>query len=155
MVAFRLLEEDDFPALFQACYPGHFRPRLFAELRRSLERQQRGAGCHLLALIDDRPIGTAQLIHHARKTEIADVIISRPYRGQGIGSRLIAALLERARTDGWEPVEIVVEATNPRARALYERLGFAFERQIELGSGEKGDLLIWDAAGFPGGLPRG
>ena len=43
----------------------------------------------------------------------------------GIGTALIAAGEERIRAHGWDRAEISVEDINPRAQALYERLGYA------------------------------
>jgi ribosomal protein S18 acetylase RimI-like enzyme len=45
-------------------------------------------------------------------------------RGQGIGQALIEHLLDRGRTRGIEIAALDVAGTNPRAQALYERLGF-------------------------------
>ncbi|MEU8662490.1 GNAT family N-acetyltransferase [Actinoplanes philippinensis] len=45
-------------------------------------------------------------------------------RGRGIGSALLSAAGEQARRDGDEWVQLSVVDTNPRARALYGRLGF-------------------------------
>lgn len=49
------------------------------------------------------------------------------HRGTGIGRRLLASTLERARARGLERVELHVFSTNVRARRLYESLGFAVE----------------------------
>jgi GNAT superfamily N-acetyltransferase len=53
---------------------------------------------------------------------IVDVSLLPAHRGRGIGSRLLAPVLERADALG-RPVAIHVERLNP-ARRLYERLGF-------------------------------
>lgn len=45
------------------------------------------------------------------------------WRGRGIASRLIAAAEARHRTAG-KPLGLLVDTDNPRARQLYERLGF-------------------------------
>jgi len=45
-------------------------------------------------------------------------------RGRGIGTRLMAAAAELARREGCCVVLLDVVDTNPRARALYERLGY-------------------------------
>jgi len=50
-----------------------------------------------------------------------------PWRGRGLGERLIRAALDAARERGFEKVELSVYATNPRARALYEKVGFVHE----------------------------
>lgn len=50
-----------------------------------------------------------------------------PYRGQGLGRRLIEATLLAARNVGIERVELSVHADNERAIALYEKVGFVRE----------------------------
>ena len=44
-------------------------------------------------------------------------------RGKGIGSDLLAALMERARSEGFQALSLSVDRGNP-ALALYERHGF-------------------------------
>jgi ribosomal protein S18 acetylase RimI-like enzyme len=57
----------------------------------------------------------------------------RPERqGRGIGSALMAPVLERADRDG---VPAYLEATSERNRALYERYGFAFRGPVPLPGG--------------------
>lgn len=52
-------------------------------------------------------------------------LATRPdMQGRGIGTRLIAALEERARRRGHGTVALAVEVLNVRAIALYERLGY-------------------------------
>jgi RimJ/RimL family protein N-acetyltransferase len=49
------------------------------------------------------------------------------WRGRGLGERLIRAALDAARAAGMEKVELSVYASNPRARALYAKVGFVHE----------------------------
>lgn len=49
--------------------------------------------------------------------------VVREYRGKGIGSRLLAALLERARADGYPGLSLSTDSRNPAAR-IYCRAGF-------------------------------
>lgn len=50
----------------------------------------------------------------------------------GIGTLLIGAAEQRIRARGLDRAELAVEETNPRARALYERLGYVeFDREIQ------------------------
>jgi ribosomal protein S18 acetylase RimI-like enzyme len=55
------------------------------------------------------------------------IVVDPSLRGQGIGSTLVAAFEHRARENGFTTVSLEVIDTNPRARNLYERLGY---RQI-------------------------
>lgn len=45
------------------------------------------------------------------------------YRGRGIAGELLKAMIERARECG-KPAGLLVDKDNPRARRLYERVGF-------------------------------
>jgi RimJ/RimL family protein N-acetyltransferase len=53
--------------------------------------------------------------------------VRRDHRRQGIGERLTAKTIARAREIGLERVELQVYASNRPAIALYEKLGFAVE----------------------------
>ena len=67
-------------------------------------------------------------------------------QGQGVGTRLMAALLEDADRRGLSRVELSVYADNERARRLYERAGFVVEGRSRRGSFRDGgyadDLLM-------------
>lgn len=56
------------------------------------------------------------------------------FRGQGIGSRLLAATLETARSRRFRRVELEVFANNSGAIALYRKHGFALEGTRRLGA---------------------
>ena len=51
------------------------------------------------------------------------IAVVADWRGRGVGTALLAALLDAARTAGVAAVSLSVEATNPAAR-LYEHHGF-------------------------------
>ena len=46
------------------------------------------------------------------------------YRNRGIGSKLFAAQIERAKSLGHKTVGLIVDVDKPKAEALYTRLGF-------------------------------
>ncbi len=62
------------------------------------------------------------------------IAVAPAARGQGIGGRLIAALTDFARKEGYERIRLDVIDTNPRARALYERCGFVETAKRETGA---------------------
>jgi len=88
-----------------------------------------------LILAKGEVAGRLYVGHWQREIRIVDIALLPPFRGAGIGSRLLQALQERARTDG-KPLSIHVEKTNPALR-LYQRLGF---KQRE----DKGVYLLMD-----------
>lgn len=53
--------------------------------------------------------------------------VRQEYRGRGIGTRLIDAVLEKAREKGLERIELEVFASNTHARELYRKSGFEVE----------------------------
>ncbi len=56
-------------------------------------------------------------------TELKNLNVRTAFRGRGVGTALVAAAEERATGRG--SLAIGVGIDNPRARALYERLGYA------------------------------
>lgn len=55
---------------------------------------------------------------------IDGLAVAEGWRGRGLGSALIAALVDEARARGYHRLRLDVADQNDRARALYERLGF-------------------------------
>lgn len=60
--------------------------------------------------------------------DVDGVVVDPSRRGQGIGQALIGALVDHARTQGFDRLRLVVTRKNRRARALYHRLGFRVNR---------------------------
>lgn len=56
---------------------------------------------------------------------IDGICVSQEMRGRGIGSALLNALIVEARWRGFPAIRLDVVDSNLRARALYERMGFA------------------------------
>jgi len=52
------------------------------------------------------------------------MFVTRAARGQGIGERLVEAVVEQARSDGADRVLLHVVETNPTAERLYAGCGF-------------------------------
>lgn len=64
--------------------------------------------------------------------EIGSLAVRAELQSLGIGTFLIGVLEERIRVHGLPAAQLSVEENNPRARALYERLGYvAFDRQAD------------------------
>ena len=58
---------------------------------------------------------------------IEDLIVSPEYRGKGIGEALINGVVEKAREEGRDRVELDVEADNEKAIGFYKKKGFEVE----------------------------
>ena len=95
-----------------------------------------GAAWYRLFKHDDAGYGFVD----ERTPELSIAIVPEA-RGRGVGTRLLTALIEHARAEGFQALSLSVESDNP-ARALYERLGFvrvggdaAWTMRVEVRSG--------------------
>jgi [ribosomal protein S18]-alanine N-acetyltransferase len=59
-----------------------------------------------------------------RQADVLTIAVAPGYWGRGIGSALLAALVQEARDRGCTEVFLEVREDNPRARGLYLRRGF-------------------------------
>lgn len=80
---------------------------------------------------------------HPRSLVLDGICVDSAARGLGIGTALLSSAIGHARQVGAHTVRLTVVDSNPRARALYERRGFA-----PVDSGSLGPLSF--AYGFDG-----
>lgn len=93
----------------------------FAAQRQHYQREYPGARFQVIERAG-APVGRLYVHERADEIRIMDIALAPPARNQGIGGRLLDAVLaEGARSR--RPVTIHVERFNP-ARRLYERRGF-------------------------------
>ena len=85
----------------------------------------------LLAEADGRVVGMLQLsfLPHLTYTggwraQVEGVRVAADQRSLGVGRRLMAEAVERARTRGCHLVQLTTDRRRPEALAFYERLGF-------------------------------
>jgi ribosomal protein S18 acetylase RimI-like enzyme len=58
------------------------------------------------------------------RAHLDDVVVDENARGNGVGERLVAAAVERAKAAGAHSVELTSRAERTAAIRLYERVGF-------------------------------
>jgi len=76
---------------------------------------------------------------------LSQLAVQAAWRSCGLGTTLIRAAEQRILARGLDRAELSVEENNPRARALYERLGYAaYGRRPE----------AWDAEAPDGSVVR-
>jgi ribosomal protein S18 acetylase RimI-like enzyme len=80
------------------------------------------AAAHDVVLADGEPAGRLYVDRREDEIAVIDIALLPEYRGRGIGTELLTAILTEADAAG-KKVSIYVEHRNP-ARRLYERLGF-------------------------------
>lgn len=107
-------------------------------------RQVRGEDAHdttYVIEIDGERAGRLRLVRPPDFRELAGIQLLPAHQGKGLGTYLIEQFLVDARDQGL-PARVSVQRDNPRARGLYERLGFvevaADDRApaVQLGDGD-------------------
>jgi ribosomal protein S18 acetylase RimI-like enzyme len=125
-------------------------------VQRYVERWGRPGDTALIAIQDFEPVGAAwyRLFKPDNagygfldeQTPELSIAVVPSKRGSGLGSDLLAALLERARADGHEAISLSVERDNP-AIHLYERHGFRRVREDEGAFTMRAELRRTDSPG--------
>lgn len=75
------------------------------------------------------------LLHHKAKGDelyIDGIVVADEMRGRGVGSKLFEQVVEHAKKENLEYITLEVIDTNPKAKALYERLGFKVQSSRSL-----------------------
>ena len=75
------------------------------------------------------------------------IYVARDWRGKGVGARLLAAVVARARATGFHKIVLAALASNRAGEALYTKLGFrrvGVYREQGLLDGRWTDVLIMD-----------
>jgi acetyltransferase (GNAT) family protein len=86
----------------------------------------------LVAVDGERPVGLANLGRREERTWLGGVGVVPDRRGSGIGESLTRTLLDQAREAGAREMVLEVIVENAPAIALYEKLGFARTRELEV-----------------------
>ena len=110
---------------------------------------ENGREFSVAAEVDGKLVANSEVVrgglHTTARHGTLGIAVSRGYRGIGIGERMMACLIDQSRKGGIKTLELHVLATNPRACALYSRLGFyhagVVEKKIRRG-GKSIDLVI-------------
>lgn len=81
-------------------------------------------GIYLAVVEDDRVVACGSGVIDGELVGIFGMVTAPERRGEGLGTALIAALLQRARMRGSTSAYLQVEAGNAPARRLYSKFGF-------------------------------
>lgn len=128
-VAFRLATYSDLPKLEWYGQYTHFR----ALFRRTYQEQLQNRRLMLVADCNQFPIGhvfiqlsnSEQRISDGRqRAYLYSLRVMEMFQGHGIGTRLLHEAEILAAEQGFRWVTIAAAKDNPRARRLYERLGY-------------------------------
>ncbi|SDC54435.1 Acetyltransferase (GNAT) family protein [Paenibacillus sp. UNCCL117] len=114
----RLLELDGRVAGIALVYPGSEAARLDRHLSELIAARYPGE-----EVVFDREAEEDELY-------IDSLCVFPQFRGQGVGTRLLEAVIAEAGAAGWSKLSLNVEQFNVNARRLYERMGFSVTGQF-------------------------
>jgi RimJ/RimL family protein N-acetyltransferase len=156
----RFAHQDDLPflkwMLYEACYPesgerppfekGINKPDVWVYLDGWVRKGDAGL---IVATDAGGPMGaawyrlfTADAPGYAfidEQTPEAAIAMVFEARGRGLGTQLMRNLMSLANKQGYKQMSLAVDDINPRARRLYERLGFE-----EVGRNKDGATMLAD-----------
>lgn len=79
----------------------------------------------LIVTCDGEAIGRLYTSRAGERWRLLDITIGARQAGRGLGTALVQWLAEEARRAGASSLDLHVARNNPRAEALYRRIGFA------------------------------
>jgi GNAT superfamily N-acetyltransferase len=120
--------------VFTASYHGYFIPFVVNEtqLTYMVEVFDLDLSRSRVAVERERPVGLANLGRRGERTWLGGVGVVPDHRGSGVGESLTRMLLDQAREAGAREMVLEVIVENTPAIALYEKLGFARTRELEV-----------------------
>lgn len=120
-VLIRVMEEPDLPAVLAIENASYTMPWNEGTFRGLVRRRDADI---LVAELDGALVGYAAAWTVLDECELGNVAVSDAWRQRGIGTRLVHAILERARRRRVREVFLEVRPSNPGAQQLYRNLGF-------------------------------
>lgn len=82
---------------------------------------------YIVGILDNKVIGFAGAWLIASEGQITNVSVSKDFRGQGIGFKIINELLKTLSSKGSKEITLEVRESNLAAQKLYEKCGFKNE----------------------------
>ena len=130
LVRIRPVRQFDVDRLYHAVWLSQSRDWVVELVARARQQAVQGRGLGIVVVGDraDDLRAYGQLTLWTRAAEISDLMVVPAYRSHGIGTAMIQYLVRAAREMQAVNAEIGVATSNPRALALYRRLGFVDDR---------------------------
>lgn len=121
----RLVRLSDVEALQRHCWPERDADSIYRFIGRIRQMTKEGRGIGVVVIgPEGEAIAYGQFMLWPRCGEISDLMVAPEHRSRGVGTALIQYLMRAARDMQADCVDIGAALSNPRALALYRRLGF-------------------------------
>lgn len=123
-IGVRPLHYMDTIDLQMACWPSLSVEQVHQRVAQGLALARRGRVWPMVGLYNGAAVGFGQLARWRDLVEIADLVVGERWQSRGVGTAIVSCLMQLARQQGFNHVEIGVAKSNVRAHTLYRRLGF-------------------------------
>lgn len=87
------------------------------------------------------PIAYTLVVPDHPVASVAELAVAPPLQGRGHGSRLVEALLDQLRNEGYERVRLTCRADDERVRSFYDSFGFTATEELP-GHYDDGDGVL-------------
>lgn len=135
---------SDADTLSFRCWPNRPFASVYDLVCRAARSADDGRGLGVVALdMAGEVQGFGQMSVWPTCAEISDLVVTEARRGQGFGTAIVQVLAQEARRLGAPAVEIGAALTNPRAAALYRRLGFEDSHTVMLNLGKGKEPVLF------------
>ncbi|MBD5545097.1 MAG: ribosomal protein S18-alanine N-acetyltransferase [Lachnospiraceae bacterium] len=142
MITIEELEEKDVAAVSQIEERAFSMPWSAGDFLQMVHNEN---ALYLVAKSEGIPIACCGVRNILGEGEITNVVVDKPYRGKGIGGRMLSELLEKGKQMGIEAFTLEVRKSNEAAICLYKKAGFVtegirknfYEKPVEDG------LIMW------------
>lgn len=93
---------------------------------------KRNSGLSLVATSEGRVIAAVLCGHDGRRGYLHHLAVARKWRRQGIGRKLVAASLEKLRSQGIPKCNLFLFASNKAGRLFWRHLGWKVRADLRL-----------------------
>ena len=141
VIEIRPMQASDLPAVHElevAIFPQPWAIGVFRDELRQLQRS------YLVAENESGELaGYAGLLWVLDEAHVTTIAVAEPYRGRGIGSRLMVQLIDEALARGARHLTLEVRVSNRSAQTLYQRFGLAPVGVRKSYYGDEDALVMW------------
>jgi N-acetylglutamate synthase-like GNAT family acetyltransferase len=131
----RKVSADDATALRTYCFPSDTLEQVEKQLKRDIEKMERGEMYRLVAEVNGYAVGNIRLEFDRRNRKVAQIhklIVTGPFRGSAVADRLVDAISEVAKQSGVEVLQIEAQRSDGKIIEKYKSWGFAEKETIIL-----------------------
>jgi ribosomal-protein-alanine N-acetyltransferase len=136
------IREDRIPAILEIERQVNTAPWSERSFRNELDHPQ---GIFLTALVEGQVVGYGGVWLVIDEAHVTTVAVDPAHQRQGIGMKLMVALLEKSRNQGMLCATLEVRAGNAAAIELYKKLGFviAATRKAYYPDNKEDAVVMW------------